>query len=231
MGRIDQTMRKPWITACLLLLCLQPAHAQNLLVYREQTGTRVARVEVSEQELGQELLLRTVISYGESYAIQNNRDMSTLSFTYGNTSDNTSYRATREGNEIRMEGILKGKPFSKVSRIDANPLYESVERSLQGFALSGSTQTVNFWMVLPTEAMVFQMVARREGRETVEVAGEQVSAEKVKISLRGLAALLWSSLYWYRPTDGTFLRSEAVRGIGIIGVPKTVLELVEGERL
>jgi hypothetical protein len=231
MSCIDQTMRKPFTAACLLLLCLQSATAQNLLVYREQTGARIARVEVSEQEQDEGLLLRTIISYGESYVIKNNRDMSTSSFTYGNTSDNTSYAATREGNAIRMQGILKGKPFSKVSRIDANPLYESVERSLQGFAISGSTQTVSFWMVLPTEAMVFQMVARREGRETVEVAGERVSAERVKVSLPGLAALLWSSLYWYRPTDGTFLRSEAVRGIGIIGIPKTVLELVEGERL
>jgi hypothetical protein len=216
--------------ACLFVLCLQSAGAQGLLVYREQTGSRVARVEVSEQQEGEYLLLRTVMSYGESYAIRNGCNMSTLSFTYGNTSDNTSYTATREGSSIRMQGTLKGKPFSRVSRIDTSPLYESVERSLQGFAVSGSTQTISFWMVLPMDAMVFRLTARREGRELVDFAGERVSAERVKVSLPGLAALLWSSLYWYRPTDGTFLRSEAVRGIGI-GLPKTVLELVEGERL
>jgi hypothetical protein len=170
------------------------------------------------------------MSYGESYEILNAPDMTTLSFTYGNTSENTLYTARREGDAIHMAGTLRGKLFSRVASIDGGPLYECVERSLQGFAISGSTQALEFWMVLPMEAQAFRMVARREGREMVKVAGERVSAEKLKVSLPGIAAILWSSLYWYRPTDGTFLKSESVRGIGF-GIPKSVLELVEGDRL
>jgi hypothetical protein len=223
-------MKKSFAAACLFLLCLGPAGGQNRLVYREQTGSRVALVDVWEEQEGEDLLLRTVMSYGESYDILNSPDMATLSFSYGNTAENTFYSVHREGDSIRMEGTLRGKPFSRLSRIDSHPLYESVERSLQGFAISGSTRTLDFWMVLPTEAQVFQMVARREGRDRVEVAGESVDAERVKVTLPGIGAILWSSLYWYRPSDGTFLRSESVRGIGF-GIPKSVLELVEGEKL
>jgi hypothetical protein len=224
-------MRRSLIAACLVLLSFRSVGAQNKLIYREQTGQQTARIEVWEERDTGSLLLRTIVSYGESYAIRNDDTLATMSFAYGNTSQNTSYTASREGDSIRLEGILKGKAFTRVSRIDARPLYESVERSLQGFAISGSSQTLDFWIVLPTEAMVFQLTARREGRETVDVDGKQVEAEKVKVSLPGLASILWNSLYWYRPTDGTFLRSETVRGIGLIGTPKTVLELIEGERL
>jgi hypothetical protein len=224
-------MRRSSISACLFLLCLLTAGAQNKLIYREQTGPRTARIEVWEERQADSFLLRTVISYGESYSILNNEDMSTISFSYGNKEQNTSYAVLRDGDEIRIEGVLKGRPFARVSRIDARPLYESVERSLQGFAISGSSQALDFWIVLPTEALVFQLTAHREGLETVEVDGKQVDAQKVKVSLPGIASILWYSLYWYRPTDGTFLRSETVRGIGIIGTPKTVLELIEGERL
>jgi len=227
---VGPSMKKSVVAAFLFLLCLGPAGAQNRLVYREQTGPRVALVEVTEKHEGEDLLLRTVMSYGESYEILNDSDMATLSFSYGNTAENTFYTARREGDSIRMEGTLRGRTFSRLSRVDPHPLYESVERSLQGFAISGSTQTLDFWMVLPTEAQVFQMVARREGLDRVQVAGAAVSAERVKVSLPGIAALLWSSLYWFRPSDGTFLRSEAVRGIGL-GIPKSVLELVEGEKL
>jgi hypothetical protein len=224
-------MRESLIAACLVLLCFRNVGAQNKLIYREQTGQQTARIEVWEERDTDSLLLRTVVSYGESYAIRNADDMATISFSYGNTGQNTSYTASREGDSIRLEGVLKGKPFTRVSRINARPLYESVERSLQGFAISGSSRTIHFWIVLPTEALVFELTAHREGRELVEVAGNQVDAEKVKVSLPGIASILWNSLYWYRPTDGTFLRSETVRGIGIIGTPKTVLELIEGERL
>jgi hypothetical protein len=223
-------MKKSFAAAFLLLLCLDPAGAQKGLVYRDQTGSRVGRVEVTEEPEGENLLLRTVMSYGESYEILNDADLATLSFTYGNVGDDTYYTARREGNSIRMEGTLRGKPFSRLSRIDEHPLYESVERSLQGFAISGSKQTLDFWMVLPMDAQVFHMVARREGQDRVQVAGVPVSAERVRVAPPGIAAILWSSLYWYRPADGTFLRSEAVRGIGL-GIPKSVLELVEGERL
>jgi hypothetical protein len=215
--------------ACLVLVLLHTAGAQNRLIYREQTGKSVARVEVWEEKESRGMLLRMVMSYGESYSILNDPAMATLAFAYGNTRQDTFYTASRQGDAIFLEGRLRGKQFSRLSRTDARPLYESVERSLQGFAISGSSLAIPFWIVLPTEAAVFQLVARREGRELVSVGGKMVIAEKVKVSLPGLASIVWSSLYWYRPADGTFLRSEAARGF--IGTPLTVLELVQGERL
>jgi len=225
------TMKASITAACVFLLCLPLVGAQNRLIYHEQTGQQVARIEVWEERSETSLLLRSVMSNGETYAIRNDLDMATMSFTYRNTDQKTFHTATREGNAIHLECTLKGKPFSNLSRIDADPIYESPERCLQRFAISGSSLSIHFWIVLPAEAQVFQLTAHREGREVVDVAGKRVDAERVKVSLPGIASILWNCLNWYRPTDGTFLRSETVRGICILGTPKTVLELVEGERL
>jgi hypothetical protein len=216
-------------TASLLLLCLTHAIAQRTLIYQQQTAKQIVRIEVSEKPDVGGLLLKTIMSNGEWYSIQNDIKMATLAFSYGNAEQRTLYSETREGNELRLVGTVKGKPISRVARIDGLPVYQSVERSLQGYAISGSSQTLYFWMVLPMEASVFRLMARREGREIINVAGAMVEAEKVKVSLTGVISFLWSSIYWYRPTDGTFLKSECVRGI--IGTPKTVIELVEGIRL
>ncbi len=214
---------------CFLFLSHHALAAQNRLVYREQTGQKIVRIEAWEERYPEGIILHSIMSNGEAYDIQNDPDMATTSFTYENTGQNTFYWASREGDTIRFAGTLMGKPFANSSRIDTRPLYQSVERSLQGFAISGLSDTIYFWIVLPSEAKVFPLAARREGREVVEVGGQRIEAERVKVSLPGIASIFWSSLYWYRPGDGTFLKSECVRGF--IGTPKTVLELVEGDRL
>jgi hypothetical protein len=215
--------------ACLFLISFHPAGAQNKLIYLQQTAQQVVRIEVWEQRDTDGLFLQSAMSNGESYSIHNGMDMATVAFSYGNTEQRTLYSATREGNALRLVGTVRGKPVSRLSRIDELPVYQSVERSLQGFAISGSSQTIYFWMVMPMDARVYRLMGRREGREIITVAGERVEAEKVKVSLTGIASFIWSSIYWYRPTEGTFLRSECVRGF--IGTPKTVIELVEGHRL
>ncbi len=43
---------------------------------------------------------------------------------------------------------LKGKPASRVVRIDSNPWYESLEFGLQEFAASGSQQPGLCWVLL-----------------------------------------------------------------------------------
>jgi len=40
----------------------------------------------------------------------------------------------------------------------------------------------------------------------------------------GILGAFWSSLYWYRPADGRFLRYEAMREGP--GTPKSVVEFV-----
>jgi hypothetical protein len=96
---------------------------------------------------------------------------------------------------------------------------------LQPFVVSGSSLPVVFWVVQPFEGYVYLMQARGEKEEAIAVDGRTLEGMRVRVSPRGILAALWSSLYWFRPSDGAFLRYEAVRGLP--GTPKTVVELIQ----
>ena len=100
-----------------------------------------------------------------------------------------------------------------------------MEWSLQPFAVSGSSEPLLFWVVQPYDGQAFLMQAREEKAEDIPVDGRTLEARRVKVSPWGILSLFWSSLYWFRLSDGTFLRYEAVRGLP--GTPKTVVELIE----
>jgi len=52
-----------------------------------------------------------------------------------------------------------------------------------------------------------------------------VDAVRLRVVPVGILRFFWSALYWFRPADGRFERSEGVRGGP--GTPKTVVELLD----
>jgi hypothetical protein len=111
-------------------------------------------------------------------------------------------------------------------RIDSNPWYESLEFGLREFAVSGTTQPGYCWVVVPDDTATYLVVTRIEKRETVEVNTRPVDAVRVRVALNGIPPFFWSTLYWYRMTDGAFVRFEGPRGG--FGSPRTVMELLAG---
>jgi hypothetical protein len=215
----------------LSLLVLPPLRAasQSRLVYRERTGDKVVRIEVWEERSPDGLILRSLMSNGDVYSIADDTSLATLSLAYANAAARTAYTATRRANTIRIEGIVKGKAVSRVVAIDSRPWYESVERSFQDLVISRSFPDLRFWTVLPAEGQVFLLNARREKTETVVVNGEEVETVRIRVNAIGLLSWFYWYNYWYRATDGTFLKSEGIRSGW--GSPITAMELVEGTTL
>ena len=56
------------------------------------------------------------------------------------------------------------------------------------------------------------------------LAGKEIAAVHLRISLSGLLSIFWHGDYWYRKGDGRFLR---YRGKNRSGGPVAVSELVE----
>jgi hypothetical protein len=129
------------------------------------------------------------------------------------------------GNKILVEGTLNGSPMSRQLPIDATAWMESMEWQLGEYAMSGSTRPVHFWVLQPFEAMAFPLQATGEPEENIVVNGQPQPAKRVRVRPAGILAPFWSSIFWFRPSDGRFLRNEAVRGLP--GTPKTFVELME----
>jgi hypothetical protein len=202
-----------------------PAGAEGAWVYRDLTGNLVTIIHLQEQTRGEDVTLHSTLSDGDLHSVEMDSSRATLHYDFDSPERKTAYSASREGNEILIQGTLKGQPLSKRIAIDSHPWYESMEWSLQPFAVSGSSEPVLFWVLHPYEGQAFLMQAREEKEEGIPVDGRTLDAMRVKVSPWGLLSLFWSSLYWFRSSDGIFLRFEGVRGLP--GTPKTVVELIE----
>ena len=214
---------------CWLLVSLPPAAAQDKRIYHEQTGKVGVRVEVWEEKLQYGSVLYTLMDNGEYYAIRNDPSFSTMSFEYRSPSTNTAYSARRTGSTIQLDGTVKGEPVSRTFQIDDRPWYQSIERSFEQHANKPSMTSIEFWIVHPYDVEAHLIVARKTRREIIDAGPLRIDAIRIRVSLPGLASLFWGGSYWYRVGSGTFVKFEGRRGV--FGTPKTVLELIEGDKL
>ncbi len=199
------------------------------LVYRQVTGSQVDRIDISEEKQQGGEVIEAAATSGETYRIESDATGGVTVCQFEFPAQRTSWTGRRQGVSLRIEGTVRGGPVSRTFTIDRHPWYESAERSLQSLAVSGSLKPQQFWMVEPYGGGVYLMSGHVERRERVAVNGKYVEAVRVVVRPAGLLAFLWSSTYWYSPTDGTFLKSESVRGIRGL-VPLTVIELLEDRR-
>jgi len=194
-------------------------------VYRDLTGHQVTIIHLQEQTHGSDITVLSAMSDGDHHSVEMDASRATFHYQFESPERATAYSASREGNEILMEGTLKGRPLSRKVAIDSHPWFQSMELSLQPLVVSGSSQPLVFWVLQPFDAHVYLMQAREEVEEEIPVDGRTMPGVRVRVSPWGILSGVWSSLYWFRPADGAFLRYEAVRGLP--GTPKTVVEMIE----
>ncbi len=82
---------------------------------------------------------------------------------------------------------------------------------LRAFVLSGEPEVL-FHVSKPEDEQVVLLKAIRQGVEVIDVGGAAVRAVRVKYTVPGVRGLFWSSLYWYRASDGLLVRTEETRG-------------------
>jgi hypothetical protein len=210
----------------VILICgTLPAGAQSGWVYRDLTGHLVTMIYLREETHGEDVTIRSTLSDGDLHSVEMDASRATVHYDFASPARKTAYSVNREGNDITIQGTLRGQPVSRRIPIDTHPWYQSMEWSLQPLVVSGSSQPLVFWVVQPFEGQAYLMQAREEKAEAITVDGRTVEARRVRVSPRGILSVVWSSLYWFRPSDGAFLRYEAVRGLP--GTPKTIVELIE----
>ena len=50
--------------------------------------------------------------------------------------------------------------------------------------------------------------------DTISINGKEVEAVYITVSLTGLLSIFWTGKYWYRKSDGVFLRYKGKSGPG-----------------
>lgn len=197
--------------------------AENTFIYKETTGkTSInSKWRVISQDEGYSIIAENSHEY---HRVLCNQDFATISWEYKNTGLKTELLAKRDGDRLIVNGRFKNKQINEEYEIDHLPWFEFVEVSLSGFVQS-EEEKIEFWILQPNNLKLYKMVAIKQNTETINLNDQDVEALQIRVTLPGLASLFWSSTYWFRKSDGVYLRYEGVRGGP--GTPKTIVELIK----
>ena len=137
----------------------------------------------------------------------------------GNAAD---IRAWRSGDRIRLEGTRDGKTVNEDIEIDASPWFQPLSYALGRFSQS-QRDSIAFWTIRPDNLDVVKLRASNLGDEQVTTKAGTFTARKISISLNGFLSHFWQAHYWFRHTDGLFVRYRGANGLP--GTPTTTIQL------
>jgi hypothetical protein len=191
------------------------------LFYRETTGNRTLEREYQVRTTDQGFDV-TLLEDGLTRTLILDSRMYTLREGYSDAAGG-KLDLVRQGQVMRLSGRLGSREVARDFPVDDVAWYGSV-LCLRDFVLQGR-QSQEFYVTKPEEDRVLKLVAEREGVERVLVGGQDMDTVRVKFTLPDLRRLLWSSTYWFRASDGLFVKSEEQRGPP--GTAKSRVELME----
>ncbi len=155
-------------------------------------------------------------------------DLTTLEWTFSDPARRMELAAAVQGDNIVLTGSFQGKNVAKKFATAGAPWNQLFQVGLGPFALSAgeSFQFRSIGTQGPGELKIGKMTVTRKADEAIDLAGTDVVAVHLRISLSGLLSVFWHGDYWYRKNDGRFLR---YRGKNRSGGPVAVSELVKEE--
>ncbi len=128
----------------------------------------------------------------------------------------------REGGHIVVAGTVDGKPYRETIELGETPWLQPLSLALRVQATDGPKERV-FWMLRPDTFESIKLKATAQGDESITVDGAAVAVHRVRVGTPGTFTGLWYSLYWFRASDGVFVRYEGVFGLPF--VPHTIVAL------
>jgi hypothetical protein len=210
-----------------LVLCW-PSHTPVFAIdhyeYIERTGT--SRTVFSwEMNGSQEITIR--VKQGQTVFV-NHCDRSGATFQWKFQNAASDIHVDRLGNKLHMTGITKGQKVNRIIQLDDSPWYQPLSYSFRNFLASNRSSTL-FWIIRSDNLKAIKMKAEKDGIEEIQVGDDRFESHKIRVSPHGLAGYLWSGKYWYRVSDGLFLKYRGTKGMP--GTPETVVELLPPNQL
>ncbi|MCF7858155.1 MAG: hypothetical protein K9N07_02360 [Candidatus Cloacimonetes bacterium] len=153
-------------------------------------------------------------------------DGSTIKFTYIDPDKNINIRIIKKDDKLIINSQHNDREKYEEIKLDKTSWQQSMSYSLGEFALSDQNDT-EFLLVRLDNFEAEKMKAERIDIEEITVAGKEYSAVRIKVRAAGIKSFLWHGTYWFRDSDGLFLRYEGLNGLP--GSSKTIIEYLDKE--
>jgi hypothetical protein len=212
-----------FFTVTLIVAILFPGELRpEQLAYQERTGKFTADIIWKIEQQGDYVIL-TSSRPNESYTCWADANLAITKWELkNNTTRPDGIIATREDNTIVIKGTLRRRAVTKTMRIDDAAWYQPIAFSLKSF-ITSDKPSVEFWSLNPNNLAAVKMKAEKQRTEIIELNGEEVIAQKVKVTITDFRSAFWHSYYWFNKKNGMFIRYEGVNGPP--KTPKTVITL------
>ncbi|MFT5388171.1 MAG: hypothetical protein ACI9F2_000222 [Lysobacterales bacterium] len=180
--------------------------------YEEKTGKQVEEhhLEIKDLKGDKKIFSRTMDrkkdKLEEEFVVDKNYN--TLSVEYKNEVEKTNLNIQREGNRLFLKGTLNGKALNREIKLDSKPFYFSPKFNLTKFVNTGIKE-IRFWTLRKDEFTKYLMVAKNRGVEKIVIEGKEIEVIKVKYSATGPGARFYKRTYYYRKSDGMFVKKVA----------------------
>jgi hypothetical protein len=206
--------------------CLKGMTMTRVYEERSKNSLIVHRFIIEESSSGYSIDLQSEkngLWIKQKYEVEKN--LATLSWNYEESNKNTNITAIRKGNQIYLSGMDRGKPINKIFKINELSWNQTFNIGLEHFALAPE-KSMKFWSIGtsgPGNMKITTFKVKKKKIETISVNGKTVEAVHLRMSLTGLLSIFWSGSYWYRKSDGRFVRYQGKSGPGT-GV--AIMELI-----
>ncbi len=212
-GRVPVRRWRPIVLLLVLLLASIPVReggAEEYRRYIKRTGDRTVPIQWR---------LKKEENYRLTYTTPEERSVCTIGpdgdtrrWHYVRPDRQIDLIAHRQGENIAVKGTLEGKAVDKRIGIAGAPWYQATSFSLRPFVRSDRTEMV-FWTLLADRLSAVKMRVRKEGRMPVSVNGATYPTRKIDITPTGFKSMFWKGSYWFRLTDGAFIKYEGPSGL------------------
>lgn len=193
----------------LMCLVFSEGLAQHAAVeahrYVEENGTTRQEVQwclTRTNDSGSQLVYHTS---QQTHLTRTDAALHTQAWSMRDHREETDVEVLRQGNSLVVQGRWRGAVILKQIELDDSPWFQATSLSLRPFILSGQA-AVSFWTLRPDTLKAYKITATRQGVESLSVPSGQTSAVRVELRLGGLLAPFWRGRYWFRASDGLFLR-------------------------
>jgi len=194
----------------LTLACCLGAPAETR-IYREKTGPKTIILNVVKEAAASGWIITATAGEGapaETQVYTLDESEATIAWTFVRPGEKTDIRAVRDGEKIILTGLHEGEVLRKEFDAGSLPWNQAFQFGLESFAAAGGKQ-VKFWSIGtsgPVAMSIAKLTAEIKATETIRIGGRAETARHVRLTPSGLKALLWHGDYWYRESDGVFLR-------------------------
>lgn len=228
--KIASVFTIPYLCCGWLLLALPLLVYGESLTYREIEGenTVTHNIDVTPAQSGYRIELASSRVGGGTIrqTFMTAANLNTLSWTFSDPERQMEWSAELRGDAVILSGLTRSRKVDKKFKVGDLPWNQLFQMGLEPFAVSAS-RGLKFCSIGtqgPGEMKMGKFTVSRQGGEKISSGGKEIAAVRLRVSLSGLLSIFWHGDYWYRQSDGRFLR---YRGKNRPGGSVAVSELVE----